>query len=168
MREEIVTMVKIPFSDIEKSIRSRHSLPEALIDVRLEADALVLYFANKPKSQSIEGSMSKPSKSPKKRKRRARRKRNRMKTRGWEIVARMVNSKGQRCVIYKPFVDALRQPLLPVEQKEVVAKILRSNRNKPSEASIQYFLENTLEYLRKTLDNETTRADEQLIEHMPG
>jgi hypothetical protein len=71
-----------------------------------------------------------------------------MKTRGWQIVARITNSKGQKCTIYKPFVDALQDPKLAIEeQKKLVEKILRSNRNRPSEASIQYFLENTLEYL---------------------
>jgi hypothetical protein len=72
-----------------------------------------------------------------------------MKTRGWDVVGRMTNSKGQQCTIYKPFVDALRAPGLSYEtQKAAVEKILKSNRNKPSETSIQYFLENTLEYLR--------------------
>jgi len=74
-----------------------------------------------------------------------------MKTRGWEIIDRMTNSKGQKCAIYKPFVDVLQNPSLSREgQREVVKKILRKNRNRPSETSIQYFLENTLEYLEKT------------------
>ena len=73
-----------------------------------------------------------------------------MKTRGWEVVARITNSKGQNCAIYKPFVDALQNQKLPIdEQKKLVEGILRSNRNRPSETSIQYFLENTLEYLKK-------------------
>jgi hypothetical protein len=157
MPEEVITMVKIPFSEIERSVRSRHSLPDKLIDVRLEGDALVLCFTEKPSTQSIEMGMSKSSSVRKKRRRKTRRKRNRMKTRGWEIVSRMVNSRGQRCAIYKPFVDALRQTLLPVEQKEVVTKILRSNGNKPSEASIQYFLENTLEYLAEQQNQNSSK-----------
>lgn len=73
-----------------------------------------------------------------------------MKTRGWEVIDRMTNSKGQKCAIYKPFVDAIQNPSLSREgQREVVKKILRKNRNRPSETSIQYFLENTLEYLEK-------------------
>ena len=72
-----------------------------------------------------------------------------MKTREWEI-GRITNSKGQKCSIYKPFVDALQNPnLTNEEQKKVVEEILRSNRNRPSETSIQYFLENTLEYLKE-------------------
>ena len=73
-----------------------------------------------------------------------------MKTRGWEVVARFTNSKGQYCAVYKPFVEALQDPKLTFdERKKVVERILRSNRNRPSETSIQYFLENTLEYLQK-------------------
>jgi len=74
------------------------------------------------------------------------------------VAGRITNSKGQKCTIYKPFVDALQDTKLTVEeQKKLVERILRSNRNKPSEASIQYFLENTLEYLQ----NEATQ--EQLL-----
>jgi len=61
----------------------------------------------------------------------------------------MTNSRGQHRTIYKPFVDALRESNLSYEaQKAAVEKILKSNKNRPSETSIQYFLENTLEYLK--------------------
>jgi len=148
MDEEVLTLVKIPLSQIEQSVRSKHSLPEALVDVRLEADSLVLYFAEKPKVQAKETFTESPSITRTKRRRRAHRKRNRMKTRGWEIVDSIVNSKGQKCAIYKPFVEALKQPMPLANQKLVVAKILKSNSNRPSETSIMYFLENTLEYLK--------------------
>lgn len=149
MSEEVVTYVRIPINDIERMVRSKHNLPEKMIDVRLEADYLLLYFANEDKTSSMTVTAS-PSCSTflgKKRKRRARRKRNRMKTRGWDVVARIVNRRGQACTIYKPFVEALSQPMSADEQKAVVTKILKSNGNRPSEASINYFLENTLEYL---------------------
>lgn len=72
-----------------------------------------------------------------------------MKTRGWEVVARITNSKGQKCTIYKPFVAALQDPDLSLdEQRKRVEAILRANRNRPSENSIMYFLDNTLEYLK--------------------
>jgi hypothetical protein len=156
MSEEILTLVKIPISQIEQSVRSKHSLPDALVDVQLEADSLVLYFAEKPRAETAtvyaqDSSIIKM----RRKKRRARRKRNRMKTRGWEIADRMVNSKGQACAIYKPFVEALKRPMSRADQRLAVAKILRSNKNRPSETSIAYFLENTLEYLSKTHgDNE--------------
>ena len=72
-------------------------------------------------------------------------------------MARITNSKGQNCAIYKPFVDALQAPKLTFEeQKKKVEAILRSNRNKPSESSIEYFLENTLEYLRTRKDGSSS------------
>jgi hypothetical protein len=85
----------------------------------------------------------------KERKRRPRKKRNRMKTRGWAVVGRITNSKGQQCSIYKPFVDALQRKQMSIEeQRKTVENILKSNRNRPTEDSINYFLENTLEYLK--------------------
>jgi hypothetical protein len=151
MPEEVLTIVKIPISEIEESIREKHALPSKLTDARLEGDNLVLSFAEadqetmgKEETLPILSFVEHPH-----RKRRPRKKRNRMKTRGWKVVARITNSKGQKCSIYKPFVEALQdQQLRPEEQRKEVESILRANRNKPSEESIQYFLGNTLEYLR--------------------
>jgi len=143
MPEEVLTIVKIPLSEIAESVKSKHTLPSKLTEARIEGDNLILSFTEE--TMNMEES---PSHSH--RKRRARRKRNRMKTRGWEPVGRIVNSKGQKCTIYKPFVDALQnQQLTPEEQRKKVESVLRANRNRPSEESIQYFLNNTLEYLRE-------------------
>jgi hypothetical protein len=148
MQGEVFTIVKVPLSEIEESIRLKHKLPEVLTDVQVEGDSLVLYFRDKPSAGYVQESIE-TSRSRAKKKRRVHRKRNRMRTRGWDIVARITNSKGQKCAIYKPFVNVLNVPLPEAEQKLAVAKILRSNGNRPSETSIQYFLENTLEYLKK-------------------
>jgi hypothetical protein len=144
MPEEVITIVKIPLSEIEETVRIKHSLPSKLTDACIEGDSLILSFAEE---ESIEGKSE--DQNPKNtRKRRHRKKRNRMKTRGWSVVARITNSKGQKCSIYKPFVDALQnQQLTAEEQRKKVESILRANRNKPSEESVNYFLENTLEYL---------------------
>lgn len=144
--------MKIHISEIEDLVRSKHNLPEVLTDVQVEGDSLVLYFREKNNEGSTERPIKMQSVKPRK-KRRTRRKRNRMKTRGWEVVARFSNLKGQRCAIYKPFVEALKQSLSQVDQKLIVAKILKSNGNRPSEASIEYFLENTLEYLKMQRDH---------------
>ena len=148
MTTEIHMFVRVPLSEVEEWIRSKYTLPEILSDFRIEEDNLVLCFKESRESEE------QPDMAPEKKKsirRRSRRKRNRTKTRGWAIIDRITNSKGQRCVIYKPFVDALKNPALSrEEQKEVVKKILRKNRNRPSETSIQYFLENALEYLERT------------------
>ena len=152
MTEQIVTTVKIPITEIEKWLRTKHVLPSILTDFRIEEHNLVLYFSEEDPSQSkFEQKQQLPKTQTKRRI--AHRKRNRMRTRGWATVARITNFKGQRCAIYKPFVDALQAPSLTFEeQKKKVEAILRSNRNKPSESSIEYFLENTLEYLRNRKD----------------
>jgi hypothetical protein len=154
MSEQVLTLVKVPITEIEEWIRARHVLPSVLTDVRIEENNLVLYFSQGETSQTgVELQSPKTSA----RRRRAHRKRNRMKTRGWEVVARITNSKGQDCTIYKPFVEALQNPTQTVEeQKKAVEGILRSNRNRPSESSVRYFLENTLEYLRKGQENHSS------------
>jgi uncharacterized protein (DUF433 family) len=146
MGEQILTLVRIPISDVVDWIRTKHSLPSVLKEFRIEAETLVLCLGENEELQREQDSQLLTSHV---RKRRARRRRNRMKTRGWEVAARITNSKGQYCAIYKPFVEALQDPLTIEEQKKVVEGILKSNRNRPAEASIQYFLENTLEYLQK-------------------
>lgn len=160
MGEQVLTLVKIPIVEIEEWIRARHVLPPVLADFRIEEDNLVLYFSQEGTSKTDSDTQS-PKTST--RRRRAHRKRNRMKTRGWEVVARITNSKGQECAIYKPFVEALQNPKLTFEeQKKAVEGILRSNRNRPSESSVRYFLENTLEYLKKGLENHVpTEPDKQ-------
>ena len=150
---EVVTLVRIPMREIEEFVRKKHVLPNTMVDVRLDSDFLILYFSDKTNDSATNLSeKSPPLLLPKKRKRRARRKRNRTKTRGWEVVARLKNTKGQTCAIYKPFVEALKKPMSAEEQKAIVAKILRSNKNRPSETTINYFLENTLEYLASIQD----------------
>jgi len=147
MPEEVLTVVKIPVTEIEEWIRTKHVLPKFLTNFSIEGNALVLSFRKEPESEEQSDFPKANVLIP--RRRRAHRRRNRMKTRGWQIVARMTNSKSQKCAIYKPFVDALQDRALTTEeQRKLVEKILRSNRNRPSETSIQYFFENTIEYLR--------------------
>jgi len=148
MPEEITTVVRIPLSEIEDSVRMKHDLPKILREAKLEESYLVLYFADEPTlDKEMDSAASHPQ--PLHKKRRAHKRRNRMRTRGWEIVGRITNSKGQKCAIYKPFVEALEGKELTAEkQVSIVEKILKSNRNRPSETSIHYFLDNTLEFLR--------------------
>lgn len=147
MTVEVITLVKMPITEIEEWVRTKHTLPKVLTEFRIEENDLLLFFNDGERQK--ERLLPKVSTSGT-RGRKARRKRNRMKTRGWKIVSRITNSKGQKCSIYRPFVEALKNSNLPkLEQKKLVEKILKSNRNKPSEASIQYFLENTLEYLEQ-------------------
>lgn len=146
MPEEVLTVVRVPIAEIEESLRIKHTLPKVLIDVRIDQDSLVFSFSDEKEYEERKDTTELHRV---RRRRRAHRRRNRMKTRGWEIVARMTNSSGQKCAIYRPFVEALQNPELGIEeQKAAIARILKSNRNRPSETSIQYFLQNTLEYLR--------------------
>jgi len=146
MGEQIITLVKIPIGEIEEWIRAKHVLPSTLSEFRIEDSNLVLTFKE---DDTVSTPVRELTVKTSRRKRRFRKKRNRMKTRGWKTVARITNSKGQKCTIYEPFVDALQDSkLTPDEQRKTVEKILRSNRNRPNEDSVTYFLENTLEYLR--------------------
>jgi hypothetical protein len=150
MPEEILTIVRIPLLEIADSLKEKHALPSKLTDAKIEGDNLVLSFAEEELETADVEDPSIPiiAQNPQ-RKRRLRKKRNRMKTRGWAVIARITNSKGQKCSIYKPFIEALQNQELTIEeQRKKVESILRSNKNRPSEESIQYFLENTLEYLK--------------------
>jgi len=71
-----------------------------------------------------------------------------MKTRGWDVVAKFVNSRGQSCTIYRPFYDTLSsRKFKPREAYSAVRDILVSNGNNPKPSSVEYFLNNTLEYV---------------------
>lgn len=150
MVAQIITVVKLPISQIEEWLRTKHDLPDKLDAVRLEDNDLVLDFveSNSPETEVSTVTQLQVANNTL-RKRRNHKKRNRMKTRGWLVIARIVNSKNQKCAIYKPFVDALQGKQMSLEeQRKTVESIIKSNRNRPTNESIQYFLENTLEYLK--------------------
>ena len=152
MIEQNYKIIKVPITEIEAWLREKYSLPSELTDIRLEEKILIISFTENEKPlKEIDLTQVKTvaarRKSPKKR--------NRMKTRGWLALTRITNSKGQKCTIYQPFVEALEKPNLTYEeQKQVVERILKSNKNKPSDESILYFLENTLEYIKGGKINE--------------
>jgi|SRR5207249_8531401 len=161
MPEEILTVVRLPLADLSEEIRRKHKLSEALVDSRIEGEVLVMYFARTPRASSPKvpvGRAAEVSREVRsavtgtqdgKRRRRAKGKRNRMRTRGWQVVGRIVNSRGQSALVYKPFVDALAaKHVTASQQKAVVNQILRANGNRPSVASIEYYWMNTVEYLR--------------------
>jgi len=158
--EQIHLVVRKPLSAIEAEIRRRFSLEGPLSDVALEKDALVLTFEGPThvSGQVSAKRTSQPATNPETvvvRKRRKHRVRNRMKTRGWNVVAKFANSRGQSCTVYRPFYDALVSGKL--KRREAYAKIrdiLVSNGNKPKPSSVEYFLNNTLEYIER----DTARA----------
>jgi hypothetical protein len=153
--EQVVTLVRLPIQEAVEMLRRKHNISETFTEVRLEDDFLAFYFVRPSPSTEAgpEGRVSGGEVSTVRtvvtRRRRARKRRNRMKTRGWPVVGKIVNKRGQTVVIYKPFVEALSEPgISKREQRTRVEGILRENRNKPSDVSIEYFLNNTLEYLR--------------------
>lgn len=137
-------------------LRKRHKITEPFLELRLEDEHLAFYFVRgaAPADGEVIGESEAPTvavaeRAVRGRTRRARKRRNRMKTRGWPVVTKIVNSNGQTAVIYKPFVDALSgSNLSRRDQRKVVEEILRGNGNRPSKSSIQYFLDNTAEYLK--------------------
>lgn len=155
MPEQVVTLVRLPIKEAVEMLRKKHHISEAFSEVRLEDEFLAFYFVRPSVSAEIletEAGVETVSTlvNPAPRKRKARKRRNRMKTRGWAVVGKIVNRQGQTAMIYKPFVDALSSPgMSRREQLSVVEQILRKNRNRPSEASIEYFLNNSLEYLKR-------------------
>ena len=157
--EQIRLVVRKPLSDIEGELRKKYGLKGPLVDVSIEQDALSMVFDGSNRASAPREDLQ-PDRDvglvpatamPANRRRRKRRVRNRMKTRGWDVVAKFVNSKGQSCTIYRPMLEALAQKGLTRRQAYgAVREILLSNGNRPSPPSIDYFLNNTIEYLRKT------------------
>ena len=171
MQDELLIVVKVPLRTLADQVRTRHNLTETFFDAKLEGEALTLYFRNIPNDvegqyhsefsdsestsysfvSSADTSRYKDYSGKERGLRRQRKlKRNRMKTRGWQVVGKIVNSKGQTAVVYKPFVDAIfAKNLTPAQERNVVAQILRSNSNDPTDSSVEYFLMNTKEYIQQ-------------------
>ncbi|HEX9429030.1 MAG TPA: hypothetical protein VF944_01500 [Candidatus Bathyarchaeia archaeon] len=105
---------------------------------------------DRPEREGLERKLNEvPGVRIEKRARRRRRKRNRVRTRGWPVVERIMNSKGLPANVYEPLVRALEgKEITRSEQKKLVRQLMVENGNDPSSESVEYFLENTLEYLR--------------------
>lgn len=153
--EQVHLVIRKPLSEIEQELRHRYGVKRNLVEVAIEQDALVFTFEGAPHTDSpskplTHDSNSTVPKSPIVRTRRKKRIRNRMKTRGWDVVAKFVNTRGQSCTIYRPFYDALLAGKLKRrEAYSAVREILVSNDNNPKPSSVDYFLNNTLEYIQR-------------------
>jgi len=171
--EEVFVVVRVPISRIESDVRKKHSITIPTASIVLEGSHLVFRFGethakrlelSEATAEVAGGLPSEPlpvaasapfmgqsDLAPRLQVRRRRKStRNRMKTRGWGIVTKMANSKGQTVTIYEPFVEALRgKKLARREAEAVVARILKDNGNRPGRVSIDYYLTNTIEYLSK-------------------
>lgn len=152
--EQIRIVVSKPLSDIESELRRKFRLNQALLGVSIEKEAIVFTFAGgEGSSETGRSNVSPATISTERipiqgRRRRKRRIRNRTKTRGWDVVAKIKNTRGQTCTIYRPFVTALSGANLSRrEAYGVVRRIITQNGNDPNPATVDYFLNNTLEYL---------------------
>ena len=166
---DVTTVVRIPIQILEHEIREKYAISLDLIGTIIEGEDVILRFGSRGSGESLKKRANVEIRSKNhevewiggerenpigaalatERKRRGSR-RNRMRTRGWNIVTKMTNSRGQTVTIYEPFVDALRgKKLNHREQESVIAKILRDNGNRPGRVSVDYYLSNTLEYLAK-------------------
>lgn len=142
-------------ADIEAEVRRRFAVKTPLLDASLEPDALVLTFAGsigkpvaglKPRDSAPVSDEAVEGRTVKRRKKH--RVRQRTKTRGWDVVGKFVNSRGQSCTIYRPFVEKLSGANLKRrEAYSLVRQIIVDNGNNPKPATVEYFLRNTLEYL---------------------
>ena len=166
--EEVSITIRVPLSRIETDIRKKHSVTLQTVSVSLAEGYLVFLFedatrapetssvtnprrdsaANRVAATMVPASKVDGVDLPHTSRKRRPSTRNRMRTRGWGIVAKTVNSKGQTVAIYEPFVDALKgKNLTRRAQEAIVARVLRENGNRPGRVSIDYYLDNTLEFL---------------------
>lgn len=162
-------MIRRPISTIEAEVRRKYGIEGGLLEVAVEKDAFVLTFEGpalastarrlRPRVKaSTEDRVESRPVSPE-RKRARRRVRNRMKTRGWGVVTKFVNSRRQSCTIYKPILDALRATgAKRRESYTAVRQLLIANGNDPGPSSIEYYLDNHLEYLERSEQDERERA----------
>lgn len=170
-QDELRLVVRRSLADIEADIRLKAGIRGGLIEVSIEKDALVFTFepgeTGLKRLVDSQTSLSPPVSTPASsspapanravRRRRKRRVRRRTKTRGWDVVAKFENSKGQSCTIYRPMYEALSEPGLSRKQgTKLIREILEANGNDPSNETIDYYLSNTLEYIQKSGTQRTT------------
>lgn len=147
----ISTIVRVSLKSIGEEIRETHRIPQRFSGATVDGSDLLLTFGeDSVQSLSIDPRTIPTSGQRVSPRRRRHSSRNRMKTRGWNVVTKMVNSKGQTVGIYEPFVTALRgQKLSKSDQRKRVIEILRENGNRPGPVSVDYYLTNTLEYIER-------------------
>jgi hypothetical protein len=150
MKVQEERLFKIPIDEIRILLRAQYGVDLNGVEPYLENEHIV--FAVQKDSESSTGELL-PARqvAPERRRgaaRRRRRKRNRIRTRGWNVVAKITNSTGLVANIYEPLVKALEgREVTKSEQRKIVRQLLISNGNDPSQESVEYFMNNTLEYL---------------------
>jgi hypothetical protein len=160
MQDNLLYLISVKTDEIARELARRNSVNGSFVEARLEGDTLSIflkpYDRNAPAKATGEetaitqsefgtkGGFVKTSHVH----RYDGRLRNRMRTRGWNVVGKVTNKYGAKSNVYHPFVEALKDVNVSrAEQRSIVARILRANGNDPSANSIEYFLDNTLEFL---------------------
>ncbi len=161
MRTREERRFQIPIDELRAVLEKQHGVDLTGIDPYVEGDHIV-FSVGQVSSESTEVETLTPRSLPKpelplvrSKRRLRRRRRNRIKTRGWRIVEKITNSQGLKANVYEPFVSAL-QGLngTRAEFRELVRGIMQKNGNSPAPESVDYFLDNTLEYLRRRPQSE--------------
>jgi hypothetical protein len=153
MRTHEERLFRVPIEELRTLLRTQHGVNLSGVEPYIAGDYIVFAVQvsgdkSSPSDQrsGAEATMVRPPRGSGIR--RTRRKRNRIKTRGWNVVGKIKNSQGLVANIYEPFVTALRGVRLSrSEQRRLVRQIMIRNSNRPAEASVDYFLDNTLEFI---------------------
>lgn len=161
--DELRVVVRKSLGDLVAEVRQKYQIRATLVETVLEPDAIVLTFSDTTKKGAPVDSGGIATPAPldyatgrARRRRRRLRTRIRTKTKGWDVVAKFVNSRKQSCTIYRPFYDALAAAdFKRRDAYSTVRRILLENGNNPKPATVEYFLRNTLEYIESHPGTET-------------
>jgi hypothetical protein len=145
-------LFRVPIDELREVLRTQHGVDLSSVEPYIAGQYVVFALqlpGGEPSFEPTTGSAVVPSPNRGRGIRRTRRKRNRIKTRGWKVVGRIQNAQGLVANIYEPFFTALHDSNLPrAEQRRLVRQIMVRNSNHPSEASVEYYLQNTLEFIK--------------------
>lgn len=165
MRTHEERQFRIPIDELRAVLKKQHGVDLAGVEPYIDRESVV-FSVQQISNDLIEPEIPPSSLSDKpdlppirSRRRQRRRRRNRIKTRGWKVVGRFTNSHGLVAKVYEPFVSALKGTNgSRMEQRAVVREIMEKNGNAPTPESVDYYLENTLDYLnRHTEEGEGSR-----------
>ena len=152
---------KVPVDELRLLLQKQYQVDLSGINPYLDGEFIVFAIQLDSEKTVLKSSPSTEAVIEKKttKSRKRLRKRNRIKTRGWKVLGQITNSKGLKANIYEPFVEALKGlEITRSEQKKIVRQIMIGNSNNPSDESVEYHLDNTLEYIsqqeRGRLDGE--------------
>jgi len=155
MRVQEERVFRIPLEDLRAALKSAHGLDLTGVEPYIDGDSLV--FAIRVERPSPEAKIESVAKNAQlsvepttSRVRRRRRRRNRVKTRGWKVVGKIRNSTGLMANVYEPFVEiAKNTTLAKAELRKLARQVMVRNGNSPAEESIDYYLNNALEFLAR-------------------